>query len=43
MRWNASRCTRRPLRIFALVDATNEFIAASEPWALAKDPPAPTR
>ena len=24
--------------IFALVDAANEFIAASEPWALAKDP-----
>ena len=23
---------------FRLVDATNEFIAASEPWALAKDP-----
>ena len=23
---------------FALVDATNEFIAASEPWTLAKDP-----
>ena len=24
--------------VFALIDATNEFIAASEPWTLAKDP-----
>ncbi len=24
--------------VFALVDATNEFIAASEPWTIAKDP-----
>ena len=24
--------------VFALVDATNEFIASSAPWALAKDP-----
>ena len=23
---------------FSLVDATNEFIAASQPWTLAKDP-----
>jgi methionyl-tRNA synthetase len=28
---------------FRLVDATNEFIAATEPWALAKDPAATDR
>jgi len=28
---------------FRLVDATNEFIAATEPWALAKDPAAADR
>src|SRR5262249_43157953 len=29
--------------VFQLVDATNEFIAAREPWALAKDPSAAGR
>ena len=28
---------------FSIVDATNEFIAASEPWTIAKDPAGPRR
>ena len=37
-RWTVSRCTKGRRPRFALVDATNEFIAATAPWTLAKDP-----
>ena len=37
-RWTRSRCTRAPRRRSGSIDATNEFIAATAPWALAKDP-----
>ena len=36
-RWTL-RAARRPPRVFRLVDAANEYIAETEPWALAKDP-----
>ena len=32
------RVTEAAAAVFELIDATNEFITATEPWALSKDP-----
>ena len=42
-RWTRWRCTKGAAAAFRLIDATNEFIAETTPWTLAKDPAAADR